>query len=202
MSVAAAQSHINSLLRIDATAGSRTVIAVVFVGNPWEQARDIHHEVKFGGKVVKGEWVPKFSVSARAYDCPIPGWKTDNCGNLRLWDALPTHELDLSAFNKGEFVDAVAAKRQADAIVSVLYPNDATAQGKLLRLEQQYFFVSASMQVQRSSKFFFVCQSLLFPCFFSARHIHCTRHVCEWAHASHCVVTIASVLCKRSLWHS
>jgi glucan phosphorylase len=95
-----------------------------------------------------GVWTPSWSVQARAYDCPIPGWKTDNCGNLRLWDALPAADLDLTKFNKGEFTDAVEAKRKADAIVSVLYPNDATADGKLLRLQQQYFFVSASMQAR------------------------------------------------------
>ena len=59
-------------------------------------------------------------------------------------------DLDLDEFNKGNFVDAVEARRKADAIVSVLYPNDATADGKLLRLQQQYFFVSASMQVRRA----------------------------------------------------
>lgn len=58
-------------------------------------------------------------------------------------------EIDLNAFNRGAYVDSVEAKRKADAIVSVLYPNDATPEGKLLRLEQQYFFVSASMQARR-----------------------------------------------------
>lgn len=69
--------------------------------------------MSFGGTVSKaGEWEPAFAVTARAYDCPIPGWKTDNCGNLRLWDALPADEIDIDAFNAGEYVDAVAAKRQ------------------------------------------------------------------------------------------
>lgn len=117
-------------------------------GNPWELGRPIQHTVSFGGTASTSGWSPKWSVSARAYDCPIPGWKTDNCGNLRLWDALPSKELDLEAFNKGNYVDSVEARRKADAIVSVLYPNDATADGKLLRLQQQYFFVTASMQVR------------------------------------------------------
>lgn len=64
-------------------------------GNPWELARPIRHEIKFGGSCVKGTWKPGFVVYARAYDNPIPGWKTRNCGNLRLWDALPAEELDL-----------------------------------------------------------------------------------------------------------
>ena len=117
-------------------------------GNPWELARPLHYPVAFGGAVKDGAWAPGFVVQARAYDCPIPGWKTENCGNLRLWDALPADDLDLDAFNRGDYVDAVEARRKADAIVSVLYPNDATAEGKQLRLQQQYFFVSASMQVR------------------------------------------------------
>lgn len=117
-------------------------------GNPWELAKPIYHTVKFGGSCIKGTWKPKFTVKARAYDNPIPGWKTRNCGNLRLWDAVPEAELDLDAFNSGKYVESVEAKRKADAIVAVLYPNDATPEGKLLRLEQQYFFVSASMQVR------------------------------------------------------
>lgn len=118
-----------------------------YAGNPWELAKPIYHTVKFGGSCIKGSWKPKFTVKARAYDNPIPGWKTRNCGNLRLWDAVPEEELDLDAFNSGRYVESVEAKRKADAIVSVLYPNDATPEGKLLRLEQQYFFVSASIQV-------------------------------------------------------
>lgn len=110
--------------------------------------RQIKYPVKFGGTVIKGKWTPKFQVIAQAYDNPIPGWKTENSTNLRLWDALPENEFNLDAFNRGDYVVSVEAKRKADAIVNVLYPNDATPEGKLLRLEQQYFFVSASMQVR------------------------------------------------------
>jgi Carbohydrate phosphorylase len=65
----------------------------------------VQHTVSFGGKTdtKTGKWSPSWSVLAKAYDCPIPGWKTDNCGNLRLWDALPAADLDLAAFNKGAF---------------------------------------------------------------------------------------------------
>lgn len=138
-------------------------------GNPWELAKPIYHTVKFGGSCIKGTWKPKFTVKARAYDNPIPGWKTRNCGNLRLWDAVPEAELDLDAFNSGKYVESVEAKRKADAIVAVLYPNDATPEGKLLRLEQQYFFVSASMQVcsanriSRAHSLLDRCQSAFTP---------------------------------------
>jgi starch phosphorylase len=121
----------------------------VVAGNPWEQRRSVKFPVNFGGSVEDGKWTPAFAVTAQAYDCPIPGWKTENCGNLRLWDALPAQELDLNAFNKGKYIEASEAKRKADAIVSVLYPNDSTPEGKQLRLQQQFFFVSASMQVCR-----------------------------------------------------
>jgi hypothetical protein len=67
----------------------------VHAGNPWELARPIRHEIKFGGSCIKGNWKPGYVVYARAYDNPIPGWKTRNCGNLRLWDAVPINELDL-----------------------------------------------------------------------------------------------------------
>ena len=77
---------------------------------------------------------------------PIPGFRTATVGNLRLWEAQPVAELDLAAFNDGRFEEAAAAARKAAEISAVLYPNDATEEGKLLRLKQQYFFVSASLQ--------------------------------------------------------
>lgn len=86
--------------------------------------------------------------SPQAYDTPIPGYATPTVGNLRLWEALPSTELDLAAFNEGRFEDAVASARRAAEVSAVLYPNDATEDGKLLRLKQQYFFVSASLQVR------------------------------------------------------
>ena len=121
-------------------------------GNPWEVRRDgVVSEVGFYGSVVDSEagkkWVPGEVVLAQAYDTPIPGFGTKTMGNLRLWEALPAKgELDLAAFNEGRFVDAAAAARKASEISAVLYPNDATEEGKELRLKQQYFFVSASLQ--------------------------------------------------------
>eukprot|EP00951_Prasinocladus_malaysianus_P049389 scaffold669307_cov64-Prasinocladus_malaysianus.AAC.1 len=83
---------------------------------------------------------------ALAYDTPIPGFQTNNTMNLRLWEAKPIKEFDLEAFNTGAYVDAILDKQRAEAISAVLYPNDNTAEGKELRLKQQFFFVSASLQ--------------------------------------------------------
>ncbi|GAB4814799.1 hypothetical protein N2152v2_001845 [Parachlorella kessleri] len=117
------------------------------LGNPWEIRRpQVHFKVGFYGKAEGGKWSPAEEVIAEAYDVPIPGYGTKTVGNLRLWDALPVEELDLEAFNKGDYIQAVAAKRRADDITAVLYPNDATQEGKELRLKQQFFFVSASLQ--------------------------------------------------------
>lgn len=119
-------------------------------GNPWEVRRDgVVSKVGFYGSVDSktGKWAPGEVVLAQAYDTPIPGFGTKSMGNLRLWEALPAQgDLDLTAFNEGRFVDAAAAARKASQISAVLYPNDATEEGKELRLKQQYFFVSASLQ--------------------------------------------------------
>lgn len=125
------------------------------LGNPWEIRRpDIKFLVGFGGrcekKKVNGKdvtvWVPSEQVNAVAYDNPIPGYQTPTTSNLRLWDAAPIDEFDLTAFNAGEYDKAMLEKERAEGIVAVLYPNDSTPEGKELRLKQQYFFVSASIQ--------------------------------------------------------
>jgi len=120
-------------------------------GNPWEIPRkDITFKVGFGGKTEtangKTTWTPSEQVTAQAYDNPIPGYDTTTTTNLRLWDALPLTEFDLDAFNAGEYEKATADANKAAAISAVLYPNDSTPEGKELRLKQQYFFVSASLQ--------------------------------------------------------
>ena len=117
-------------------------------GNPWEIHRpEIRYSVGFYGSVdADGKWTPAEEVIAEAYDVPIPDYKTATTSNLRLWNALPTSEFDLEAFNAGRYDDAVAMKRRADDITAVLYPNDSTEYGKELRLKQQFFFVSASLQ--------------------------------------------------------
>ncbi|KAK9801928.1 hypothetical protein WJX73_005816 [Symbiochloris irregularis] len=124
-------------------------------GNPWEIERlNVGYSIKFYGHVSVQEeggrqvfkWVPGESVSAVAYDNPIPGFQTNNTINLRLWAAKPDREFDLQAFNTGDYVQAILARQRAETLSSVLYPDDRTYQGKELRLKQQHFFVSATMQ--------------------------------------------------------
>ena len=80
------------------------------------------------------------------YDMPIPGYRNDTVNALRLWRAAATDEFDLGEFNAGAYTESVAAKNAAENITMVLYPNDASENGKELRLRQQYFLASASLQ--------------------------------------------------------
>lgn len=86
-----------------------------------------------------------------AYDNPIPGWNTSNVNNLRLWSAMPTKEFDLESFNTGDYVSAILSKQKAETLSAVLYPDDRTYQGRELRLKQQHFLVSATLQVWLAS---------------------------------------------------
>jgi len=120
-------------------------------GNPWEIPRlDVAYPVRFYGHVTqnrgKSSWEGGEIVNAVAYDTPIPGYDTYNCINIRLWSAKPAREFDLSAFNEGDYVKAIEARQRSENISAVLYPNDNTDNGKELRLRQQYFFVSATLQ--------------------------------------------------------
>ncbi|CAI5523472.1 unnamed protein product, partial [Closterium sp. Naga37s-1] len=124
-------------------------------GNPWEIERVfVTYPVRFYGTVEsyteaghpRKRWVEGETVEAVAYDNPIPGYHTNNTINLRLWGAKPSGEFDLQSFNTGDYVNAILSKQKAEAISSVLYPDDRTYQGKELRLKQQHFFVSATMQ--------------------------------------------------------
>merc|ERR1719399_1123058 len=123
---------------------------------PFEIARpDITYPVRFGGRVEdyndeKGAWRQRWIggeiIQAMAYDNPIPGFDTYNTNNLRLWRACPAEEFDFDAFNESKYTEAVEARRRAEDLSAVLYPNDDKYEGKVLRLKQQYFFVSASLQ--------------------------------------------------------
>jgi starch phosphorylase len=125
-------------------------------GCPFEIPRpDTTYPVRFGGHTEEGcdengsfccKWVGGEIVQAMAYDNPIPGFDTFNTNSLRLWRALPSTEFDLDSFSDAKYSDAVEARRRAEDLSAVLYPNDATYEGKELRLRQQYFFVSASLQ--------------------------------------------------------
>lgn len=125
-------------------------------GNPWELPRpqDLY-QVKFQGHLVthhgaNGEvrhhWEDGETVLAMAYDMPIPGYGTGNVNNLRLWSAKATRDFELGYFNEGDYVGAVEQKVLSENISRVLYPNDSSQAGRELRLRQEYFFVSASLQ--------------------------------------------------------
>jgi len=125
-------------------------------GNPWEIERPEHMlRVKFGGRTEfshdatgrqHARWVDSQEVMAVPYDIPIPGYRNGTVNTLRLWKSAATDEFDLNEFNAGSYTEAVAAKNGAENITMVLYPNDASENGKELRLRQQYFLASASLQ--------------------------------------------------------
>ena len=125
-------------------------------GCPWEiQRPELTYRVRFGGEVVTETlpdgkilyyWLNTDDVMAVAWDIPIPGYKVDNVNNLRLWQATATDEFDLEYFNNGDYVRAVEKKNISENISKVLYPNDNIHLGKVLRLQQEYFFVSATLQ--------------------------------------------------------
>lgn len=118
---------------------------------PWghtDYNRD--QKVSFGGKVVENAdgtktWEPAWSVRAVPVDYLVPGYKSGRVNTLRLWTAKSYDEFDLLAFNRSEYMDAVVPQVKAENISKILYPEDSTKVGKELRLEQQYFFVSASL---------------------------------------------------------
>jgi len=125
-------------------------------GNPWEFPRpEVLYPVRFYGHVVQyrdnqGQpqyrWENADQVMAMAYDTPIPGYGTNTVNNLRLWAAKATRDFELQYFNEGNYIRAVEEKNESENLSRVLYPDDTTEMGRELRLQQQYFFVSASLQ--------------------------------------------------------
>jgi starch phosphorylase len=125
-------------------------------GNPWELERPEYvQRVHFYGRTEiyrddsgrhHARWVDTHDVLAVPYDTPVPGYRNGTVNTLRLWKAAATDEFDLGEFNAGEYAESVAAKNAAENITMVLYPNDASENGKALRLKQQYFLASASLQ--------------------------------------------------------
>jgi starch phosphorylase len=130
-------------------------------GNPWELPRpEVLYPVRFGGRTVhipdergsqRARWVDGDTVFAMACDTPVPGYDTATVNNLRLWSAKATRDFNLQRFNEGNYFKAVEQKTESENLSKVLYPDDSTQVGRELRLKQQYFFVSASLQdiVQR-----------------------------------------------------
>jgi starch phosphorylase len=125
-------------------------------GNPWELPRpEKEYAIGFGGAVeyVQGRddtpraiWYPGETVIATTHDIPLIGWKGAHANVLRLWGARAPDPIQLSAFNEGDHVGAMAARIKAEAITRILYPNDQTPQGLELRLRQEYFFTAASLR--------------------------------------------------------
>jgi len=125
-------------------------------GNPWEIARpDTVHAVGFGGYTESGtdelgrfraRWIPHHVVHGQAYDTPVLGYGVNTANLLRLWSAEARDAFDFQAFNLGDYYRAVDQKIRSENITKVLYPNDASLEGKRLRLEQQHFFVSCTLQ--------------------------------------------------------
>ncbi|MCA0255313.1 MAG: glycogen/starch/alpha-glucan phosphorylase [Proteobacteria bacterium] len=125
-------------------------------GNPWEfERREAAYEVGFGGSVetVIGPddkphyiWKPGERVIAMAYDTPVVGWRAKRVNTLRLWSARPIDPILLDAFNAGDHIGALRESNKAESLTRVLYPADATTAGQELRLRQEFFFSSASLQ--------------------------------------------------------
>jgi starch phosphorylase len=131
-------------------------------GHPWEfHRRESAYTVGFGGEVDADEagkavWRPAERVIAEAYDTPMVGWRGKRVNTLRLWAARPVDALHLAAFNAGDHLGALVETTRAEALTRVLYPNDSTPAGQELRLRQEYFFSSASLQdiVRRHVQYF------------------------------------------------
>ena len=136
-------------------------------GNPWEfERREAAYDVGFGGWVEpamddedivpRSIWKPSERVIATAYDTPVVGWRGHRVNTLRLWTASAVDPIRLDAFNAGDHIGAVSEEARAESLVRVLYPADSNAAGQELRLRQEYFFSSASLQdiVRRHIQYF------------------------------------------------
>lgn len=125
-------------------------------GNPWEIPRPEYIvEIKLGGRTesytdetgrYQVRWIPERTVLGTPYDTPISGYSSNTVNTLRLWSAKASEDFNLEIFNTGDFARAVADKTFSENITKVLYPNDNSYQGQELRLQQEYFFVSCSLQ--------------------------------------------------------
>ncbi|MBY3599003.1 glycogen/starch/alpha-glucan phosphorylase [Rhizobium bangladeshense] len=125
-------------------------------GNPWEfERRESAYEIGFGGSVEfitthddqpRYVWKPAERVIAAAFDTPVVGWRGKRVNTLRLWSAQPIDPILLDAFNAGDHIGALRESNKAESLTRVLYPADATPAGQELRLRQEFFFSSASLQ--------------------------------------------------------
>ena len=120
-------------------------------GYPWEFIRpECSYTIRYGGRLIPQNghslWVDTQDVIATAYDSGVPGHQMSSVVTMRLWSARASGGVNLDAFNRGDYIQAVEAKNQSENVSRVLYPDDRTEHGHELRLRQEYFFVSASLQ--------------------------------------------------------
>ena len=156
--------YVNGMFRQEISDGWQVELPETWLdhGNPWEfERRERAFEIGFGGSVEsittrdgrleRHVWRPQERVLAVAYDTPVVGWRGNRVNTLRLWSAMPIDPILLAAFNAGDHIGALAESNKADALSRVLYPADSHVAGQELRLRQEYFFSSASLQdiVQR-----------------------------------------------------
>lgn len=128
----------------------------LLLGNPWEFPHPEHAvEVGFGGRSEpyhdelgrsRIRWIPQYTVLGVPYNTMVPGYRSGTVNTLRLWSARATQGFNLAIFNAGDYLSAVHDKTYSENISKVLYPEDSTPQGRLLRLQQQYFFVACSLR--------------------------------------------------------
>ncbi|MEJ7925297.1 glycogen/starch/alpha-glucan phosphorylase [Sphingobium sp. AN641] len=161
--------YVNGMFRQEISDGWQVELPETWLahGNPWEfERREASYEIGFGGRVDPAEgdsasphqmqWRPAERVIATPYDTPIAGWRGKRVNTLRLWTAQPIDPILLDRFNAGDHLGALAESNRAEALARVLYPADSSPAGQELRLRQEYFFSSASLQdiVRRHLQYF------------------------------------------------
>ncbi|MET0240515.1 MAG: glycogen/starch/alpha-glucan phosphorylase [Sphingobium sp.] len=161
--------YVNGMFRQEIHDGFQVELPETWLahGNPWEfERREASYEIGFGGLVEPAradgsgddqrDWKPSERVIATPYDTPVVGWRGARVNTLRLWNAVPIDPILLDAFNAGDHIGALKESNKADALTRVLYPADSHIAGQELRLRQEYFFSSASLQdiVRRHVQYF------------------------------------------------
>jgi starch phosphorylase len=161
--------YVNGMFRQEMADGWQVELPETWLahGNNWEfERREASYEIGFGGVVDLAaadgsgdharHWKPQERFIATPYDTPVVGWRADRVNTLRLWTAQPIDPILLDAFNAGDHIGALAESNKAETLTRVLYPADSTPAGQELRLRQEYFFSSASLQdiVRRHIQYF------------------------------------------------
>ena len=161
--------YVNGMFRQEMSDGWQVELPETWLahGNNWEfERREASYEIGFGGVVelaaadgsgdLARHWKPHDRFIATPYDTPVVGWRAERVNTLRLWTAQPIDPILLDAFNAGDHIGALKESNQAEALTRVLYPADSTPAGQELRLRQEYFFSSASLQdiVRRHVQYF------------------------------------------------